>query len=186
MHLLFSAYHQSENPFPAFLFVANFYSSLINMPIIHIEEIETSLLTPVRLATPVLWLSLLTSQLNFQFPITSLLKIFVRSCRDWKEKMPGRTPTTYYLHYFFMESMWQSLIICLLLASGWNGIFAQKHCHQKDLTMDLWKTRPNSCQRSGNWINPRRKSRRELKCRTVLLQYRRATCVVYNAPCWKA
>ena len=36
----------------------------------------------------------LTSQhLHFQFPITSLLKIFVRSRRDWKEKMPGRIPT---------------------------------------------------------------------------------------------
>jgi hypothetical protein len=45
MHLLFSANHQSENPFPAFFFVINFYSSLINMPIIHIEEFETSLLT---------------------------------------------------------------------------------------------------------------------------------------------
>jgi hypothetical protein len=45
IHLLFSACHQSENPFPTFFFVANFYSSLINMPIIHIEEIETSLLT---------------------------------------------------------------------------------------------------------------------------------------------
>jgi hypothetical protein len=45
MHLLLSACHQSENPFPAFFFVANFYSSLINMPIIHIEEFETSLLT---------------------------------------------------------------------------------------------------------------------------------------------
>ncbi len=41
----------------------------------------------MRLATPVLWLSLLTSQhLNFQFPITSLLKFFVRSRRDWKKK----------------------------------------------------------------------------------------------------
>ncbi len=39
MHLLFSAYHQSKNHFPAFFFVANFNSSLINMPIIHIEEI---------------------------------------------------------------------------------------------------------------------------------------------------
>jgi hypothetical protein len=45
MHLLFSACRQSENPFPAFFFVANFYSFLINMPIIHIEEIKTSLLT---------------------------------------------------------------------------------------------------------------------------------------------
>ncbi len=48
----------------------------------------------VRLATPILWLSFLTSQhLNFQFPITSLLKLFVRSRGDWKEKMPGRILT---------------------------------------------------------------------------------------------
>jgi hypothetical protein len=37
MHSLFSASHQSENPFPAFLFVTIFYPSLINVPIIHIE-----------------------------------------------------------------------------------------------------------------------------------------------------
>ncbi len=42
---LFSANHQSENPFPAFSFVTIFYSTLINMPIIYIKEIETSLLT---------------------------------------------------------------------------------------------------------------------------------------------
>jgi hypothetical protein len=45
MHPLFSANHQSENPFPAFFFATIFYSSLINMPITYIEEIETSLLT---------------------------------------------------------------------------------------------------------------------------------------------
>jgi hypothetical protein len=42
---LFSANHQPENPFPAFFFVTIFYSSLINIPIIYIEEIETTLLT---------------------------------------------------------------------------------------------------------------------------------------------
>jgi hypothetical protein len=41
----FSANQQSKNPFPAFFFVMNFYSSLINMPFIHIKEFETSLLT---------------------------------------------------------------------------------------------------------------------------------------------
>ncbi len=30
---------------------------------------------------------------RYQLPITSLLKIFVWSRRDWKEKMPGRIPT---------------------------------------------------------------------------------------------
>jgi hypothetical protein len=42
---LFSASHQSENPFSRFLLCYNFRSSLINMPIIYIEEIETALLT---------------------------------------------------------------------------------------------------------------------------------------------
>jgi hypothetical protein len=37
MHSLFSASHQFENPFPAFLFVTIFHPSLINVPIIHIE-----------------------------------------------------------------------------------------------------------------------------------------------------
>ncbi len=76
-------------------------------PIIHIEEFETSLLTLFgvslvlwrrkadnTLSNPCFRPSLLTSQhLHFQFPITSLLKIFVRSRRDWKKKMPGRIPT---------------------------------------------------------------------------------------------
>jgi hypothetical protein len=41
----YSANHQPENPFSRFLLCYNFCSSLINMPIIYIEEIETSLLT---------------------------------------------------------------------------------------------------------------------------------------------
>jgi hypothetical protein len=41
----FSANHQSENPFFRSLLYYNFCPSLINMPIIYIEEIETSLLT---------------------------------------------------------------------------------------------------------------------------------------------
>ncbi len=77
------------------------------MPIIHIEEIETSLLTLLGVSL-VLWrrkadsalsnpcfmtLPLTLQHLNFQFPITSIFKIFVRSRRDWKEKMPERIPT---------------------------------------------------------------------------------------------
>ncbi len=37
--------------------------------------------------------------LHFQFLITSLLKFFVRSRRDWKEKMLGRIPTYTYILY---------------------------------------------------------------------------------------
>jgi hypothetical protein len=76
------------------------------------KDFETSLLTLLgvslvlwkrkadnALSTPVLWPSPLTSQhLHFQFLITSLLKIFVRSRRDWKEKMPGRISTESNLH----------------------------------------------------------------------------------------
>ncbi len=41
----------------------------------------------MHISTPVLWPSPLISQhLHFQFPITSLLKIFVRSRCDWKKK----------------------------------------------------------------------------------------------------
>jgi hypothetical protein len=93
--------------FSRFLLRHNFYSFLINVPIIHIEGFETSLLTLLgvslvlwrrkadnALSNPCFWPSPLTSQhLHFQFPITSVLKIFVRSRRDWKEKMPGRIPT---------------------------------------------------------------------------------------------
>jgi hypothetical protein len=82
MHLLFSTSHQSENPFPAFFSVIIF-SSLINMPIIRIEETETSLLTLLGVSL-VLWrrnadsalsnpcfmtLPLTSQHLNFQFPI---------------------------------------------------------------------------------------------------------------------
>jgi hypothetical protein len=66
------------------------------MPIIHIEEIETSLLTLFgcvpgfmeekgerALSNPCFMTLPLTSQhLNFQSPITLLFKIFVRSRRD--------------------------------------------------------------------------------------------------------
>ena len=78
------------------------------MPIIHIEEFETSLLTLLGVSL-VLWRRKadnalsnplfygprpLTSQhLHLQFLIVSLLKFFVRSRRDWKEKMSGRIPT---------------------------------------------------------------------------------------------
>ncbi len=83
------------------------YSSLINMPIIHIEGFETSLLTLLGVSL-VLWrrkadnaLSnpcFMALPLNFTtsaFPIPNYFtfKIFVRSRRDWKEKMPGRIPT---------------------------------------------------------------------------------------------
>jgi hypothetical protein len=40
--------------FPAFFFVLDFYSSLINMPIIHVEGFETSLLTQLGVSL-VLW-----------------------------------------------------------------------------------------------------------------------------------
>jgi hypothetical protein len=100
MHLLFSANQQSENPCPAFFFDTNFYSSLINMPIIQIEEFETSLLTLFGVSL-VLWRRKTDSALsnpcfmalppNFttsEFPISNYFtfKIFVRSCRDWKKK----------------------------------------------------------------------------------------------------
>jgi hypothetical protein len=45
MHPLFSSSHQSKILSPAFFFVIIFLSSLMNMPIIYIEEIETTLLT---------------------------------------------------------------------------------------------------------------------------------------------
>jgi hypothetical protein len=77
------------------------------MPIIHIEGFETSLLTLFGVSL-VLWRRKADNALSnpcfmalplnfttsaFPIPITSLLKIFVRSRRDWKEKMPGRIPT---------------------------------------------------------------------------------------------
>jgi hypothetical protein len=84
------------------------------MPIIHIEEFETSLLTLFGVSL-VLWRRKADSALsnpcfmtlppNFttsEFPITSLLKSFVRSRRDWKKKMPARIPTT--VNYPFNES----------------------------------------------------------------------------------
>jgi hypothetical protein len=42
---LFSASHQSKIFSPAFSSTMTFHSSLMNMPIIYIEEIETTLLT---------------------------------------------------------------------------------------------------------------------------------------------
>ena len=45
MHPLFSASHQSKIFSPAFSSVIIFHSFLMNMPIIYIEEIETTLLT---------------------------------------------------------------------------------------------------------------------------------------------
>jgi hypothetical protein len=45
MHPLFSASHQSKIFSPAFSSVMIFHSSLMNMPITYIEEIETTLLT---------------------------------------------------------------------------------------------------------------------------------------------
>jgi hypothetical protein len=45
MHPLFSASHQSKIFSPAFFSVVIFHSSLMNMPIIYIEDIETTLLT---------------------------------------------------------------------------------------------------------------------------------------------
>ncbi len=45
MHPLFSASHQSKIFSPAFSSVIIFRSSLMNTPIIYIEEIETNLLT---------------------------------------------------------------------------------------------------------------------------------------------
>jgi hypothetical protein len=45
MHPLFSASHQSKIFSPAFSTVIIFHSSLMNMPIIYIEENETTLLT---------------------------------------------------------------------------------------------------------------------------------------------
>ncbi len=45
MHPLFSASHQSKIFSPAFSFVIIFHFSLMSMPIIYIEEIETTLLT---------------------------------------------------------------------------------------------------------------------------------------------
>jgi hypothetical protein len=71
------------------------------------KDFETSLLTLLGVSL-VLWrrkadnalsnpcfmaLPLTSQHLHFQFLITSLLKFFVRSRRDWKEKMPGRIPT---------------------------------------------------------------------------------------------
>ncbi len=65
----------------------------------------------VRLATPVLWLSpWLHNIWIFNFQFTSTFKIFVRSRRDWKEKMPERIPTVrmyyicpfcFYLHLYY-------------------------------------------------------------------------------------
>jgi hypothetical protein len=45
MHPLFSASPQSKIFSPGFTFVIIFHSSLMNMPITYIEEIETTLLT---------------------------------------------------------------------------------------------------------------------------------------------
>jgi hypothetical protein len=81
------------------------------MPIIHNEGFETSLLTLFGVSL-VLWRRkadnalnkpcFMALPLNFTtsaFPIPNYftfknLKFFVRSRRDWKEKMPGRIPTT--------------------------------------------------------------------------------------------
>jgi hypothetical protein len=93
------------------------------MPIIHIKEIKTSLLTLfgvslvlcrrnaiVRLATPVLWLSpWLHNIWIFNFQFTSTFKIFVRSHRDWKERMPERIPTL---------PLFQSLRLCKPIATS--------------------------------------------------------------------
>jgi hypothetical protein len=45
MHPLFSANHQFKTFSPAFSSAIIFHSSLMNMPITYIEEIETTLLT---------------------------------------------------------------------------------------------------------------------------------------------
>jgi hypothetical protein len=45
MHPLFSANHQSKIFSPAFSCAIIFHSSLMNMPVTYIEEIETTLLT---------------------------------------------------------------------------------------------------------------------------------------------
>jgi hypothetical protein len=58
----------------------------------------------VRLATPVLWLS--PDFTTSEFSISNLLhfqKIFVRSRRDWKEKMPGRIPTISIASFYFIN-----------------------------------------------------------------------------------
>jgi hypothetical protein len=47
MHSLFSASHQSENPFPAFFTRYNFSPFLNNAPIIHIEEFLNLPVNPV-------------------------------------------------------------------------------------------------------------------------------------------
>jgi hypothetical protein len=75
------------------------------MPIIHIEGFETSMLTLLgvslvlwrrnadsALSNPCFMTLPLTSQTS-EFPIFNLIQLFVRSRRDWKEKMPGRIPT---------------------------------------------------------------------------------------------
>ncbi len=113
---LFSANHQSENPFSPFLLCYNFYSFLMNMPITYIEEIETSLLTLLG-RVMVLWRGKADSALSnpcfmtspsdfttFEFPISNYFNFqnFVRSRRDSKEKLPGRvlTPVQLYLTIF--------------------------------------------------------------------------------------
>jgi hypothetical protein len=77
------------------------------MLFIHIKEIETLLLTLFGVSL-VLWrrnadsalsnpcfmtLPLTSQHLNFQFPIYFNFQNFVRSRRNWKEKMPERIPT---------------------------------------------------------------------------------------------
>ncbi len=103
------------------------------------KDFETSLLTLLGVSLvlwrrkaeraqqpPVLWPSPLTSQhLHFQFPITSLLKIFVRSRCDWKEKYREGSRHSFFVEYFFHSALLFLFSLSHILYTNffWNFYF---------------------------------------------------------------
>ncbi len=117
MHPLFSASHQSKIFSPAFSTVIIFHSSLMNMPIIYIEENETTLLTLFlgfiggKVDSALNNTRFMTSPseftnfqiLNFQLlQFSNLLEVVV----IWRKKLPGQVPTVPNLNNVDVRPMW--------------------------------------------------------------------------------